>query len=82
MVQAKIAFEWDGVALVAELTDRGCEIAGRPELAGFLNLAADPRSHDSAQGDPVALAVTRAADLLKGRVLTSSPSGRPAHMAR
>jgi hypothetical protein len=66
MVYRVVEFQDDSTDLIAELTDDEWRAPGGPDLAEFLDLAADPRAFGPMHGDPIACAIGLAARLLKG----------------
>lgn len=67
MIYGTVAFQWGGTDLVAELTEDGWKVPGLDPIAGILDSLASPSDFGPAHGDPMACAVARAAEILKGK---------------
>lgn len=67
MIYGTVEFEWSGTEMVAELTEDGWKIPGMEPIAGALDALAGPREFGPADGDPMACAIARAAEILKGK---------------
>ncbi len=67
MTYRALGFDWQHSELTTILTEAGWKVPGRPEIAGALDVLADPGLFGPADGDPMACAVARAAEILKGK---------------